>query len=188
MGSPVAAHRYQRVGALAVLVNRVFNPEQTMSNINQEFQVEIVRITDGGEIKVAPAFCAAVTEWEREFDTRDIEDEEYDAADAADENGEGEDEDSDFVLDTPEATLYLTAKVNANVLTDFRDLTSSNSNDEYKVRVIYGNDSVGKIVREFDTTCDARMILSEGSKSAESSATDLEVLFAFDVYDESFSY
>ncbi len=158
-------------------------------NITQEFKIEIVRVTDESEVQVAPHFCAAVTEWEREFDdSNEIEDDE-DQSDDADENDQDDSEPDDFVIDTADSTVYLTAKVNAAVLSDFRDLTSSNSNDDYKLRVIYGDDQqTGKIVREFDISCDARMLLSQGQKDGVSPARDLEVLFAFDCYDENFMF
>jgi len=159
-------------------------------NISQNFVVEIIRPNGDEEVVVAPNLAAAITSWEREFNEEQESEEpedssedsqgflvpEGDADEADDEDGDADDEELDA-----DSTLCMTAYVNKEVLQDIKDLQNSEDPSLLKIRIIYGSEQIGRLVREFDVGADVFMSLGSGSKIEASS--NLVVGLTFDVYD-----
>lgn len=153
-------------------------------NINQQFTVEISRLTADGETVIAPNLGKAITSWVRDFNEEEEEDENHGflLPEDEDEDGdvtEGEDEEEVEEDEGPNSTLTVTSTVNKAVLAELKALQdSAYSEENLMVRVIYGNDEVGKLVREFEVSPDLFIGLSSGDKEE----TDLMVTIEFDVY------
>jgi hypothetical protein len=163
--------------------------------ITQEFAVEIVRVNETGlETRVFPELGSAFTSWEREFAEPEDDDDEEDsngflvgAGDSDEDLPESEDdEDADegesFEGAEPDGELVVTAKLNSKVLEQFRDMTSSKA--DYKIRFIYGNETVGVFIREFLVDNNAIISMGSGVKSKD----ELEVHMYFDIYGNDYKY
>lgn len=160
-----------------------------MTNINQEFAVEIVRFNAAGESDViAKNLAASITSWEREFNEEDEPEEDHgflvpDEEDAADEEEDEEDGDEDEAEEGEEGeesdgTLYVTATLNKDVLSDIKTLQHLDDPRPIKISFVYGNDEVGTLRREFEV--DSEMFISFSSGAKEE--TDLIIGLTFDVY------
>lgn len=182
-------------------------------NVRQNFVVEMALVDENGnETPVAPELCKAITGWEVETfeeekkkeDDHDgflvpegniVDDsEDEDEEEAAEDDDESEDNDYEDDDDTDENTeptrmLILRAAVNKAVLTEFKALTDGDDIQDLKVRIVYGNDEVGKIIKEFDCDTDAGLSIGNGDHLAENSVDlDLSVELLFDVYDSDTIY
>lgn len=165
-------------------------------NVRQDFKVKMYLVEDNGaETPVAPALCEAIVGWDVETLEEDDDDDTQgflvpDNA-AADDDGDDEEpeddaEDGDDEGDEsegiqPEKLLALTAKVNAQMLEEFKELTSSIR--DLKIRFVYGTAATGQLIKEFDADSDAVLTMTTGHVRDESASDrDLEVDLLFDVY------
>lgn len=167
--------------------------------INQEFQIEIIRCKEDGEPEViAQNLSAQISSWEREFNDEDDDTDPSflvnedgasdDSDDGDDDDTDGDDADQDdgdpsteFEIVDSDSTLSLVTTVNAGVLADIKALQELDADDHVKVRVVYGTEPV-QLVREFMISPDVAVLLTSGDRVAMPKEA-LQITIVADVFD-----